>query len=376
MAKPTPDSVNKSLQQLIRGYQRDYAGRARASVGLESIERLIVKAKKLLKKARQLKGDRGRELHESVRKQLKLFVTERDAIAEAKFEAPELTKARGHSRLASYIAGRYRRNFAGRDRRTVDVTLLDELIADLVVLEDELRVLLEAEKKLEITSALNDVGAQLEMMRSERIAIEGAQESLSPEELGNRAGAQANQLMDAVRIHMAGHPRLSVDPVRARALIDGLERHATFLEAHPDVGNNAANAAVIRERLVVLEPELSKLDEAHAAGSFRERAGQLGAAANNIFALYKEHFAGQDRRTRNLRLAFDLCERLFDVERQMTALDERYDDDMNRGNLSVVRQRLSTYETESVAIAKARSEAQGGGNKGGDPLAGMITIDS
>lgn len=367
MSKPTYDSVLRTSDKLQRQYRVDYAGKPRHTRPLEPIERLIAKSRALAKKASRLAGPRGREIEKTVRERLALYEQERDAIAKARFEDPSVGELHRLSLQINRAVARYRRHFAGRDRLVVDLALLDAILADLAAARAPLEALLEGARSLELTGTLNLVETQLAVLGDERAQILQARREADPERLAAALVARLDRELDRVRVHFAGHHRLTCEPERLRAIATRLDALAAELAASPHADAHADARATAVEQLPGLRAEVDAIAATHAAARPRERAHALGAAANHIFGLYAEHFAGQNRATRNLRLLGDLCERLDAILGQMLALDP--DDPINAKNVGVVEDRLAAYEREWVEVAKARDAAR---PAGADPLAGLL----
>ena len=86
-----------------------------------------------------------------------------------------------------------------------------------------------------------------------------------------------------------------------------------------------------------------------------DRIGYLGGAANDVFSQYREHFAGQDRRSRDISLLAKLIEELWYLMGEMDRIDQDDGDDTNARNLSIVTDQLRMYDREYGEIAKVQS---------------------
>ncbi|TNF27487.1 MAG: hypothetical protein EP329_19330 [Deltaproteobacteria bacterium] len=369
MAKPTYDSVTSLSDKLHRQYSAEYAGKPRHTRPLEPIERLIVKARALLAKAAKLKGPRGREIEKTVRDRLGLYTTERDAIASARYEDPSVSEMHSLSQSINRALASWRRHFSGYNRLIVDLALLDRLVADLAAAKPRLEALMEVRRSLELTGALNTVETQLVLIADERSEIVKARKNATPEQLSAALAARANRCFDQVRVHFTGHTRATCEPDRLHAVVAQLRAVVADMRAAPDAEVHAANVQAIEERLPGLTTEADAIAESVAETSPRDRANLLGAAANRIFELYTEHFAGQSRLTRNLVLLSDMCDRLGSIRDQMERLLPD-DDTLTPNNLHIVETRLASYEQEWVEIAKAKASERPADT--GDPLGGFL----
>ena len=369
MAKPTYDSVGRLADKLHRQYQFDYAGKPRHTRTLEPIERLIGKMRGLADKATKLPGPKGRELEKIVKERLDLYLTERDAIASARFDDPSVAETHQLSQRINRALALWRRHFAGRDRLVVDVALLDAIRADLAAAQPRLAALLEQKRSLELSGALNTVETQLMLIADERGEIDKARRGAPPDRQTAALAARANLCLDEVRVHFTGHTRVSCEPARLRAVVRRLEAIAAEMRAPEHAATHAANLALITERVPPLAAEAEAIEAAQAAAAPRDVANVLGAAANRIFELYSEHFAGQSRGTRNLGLLGDLCDRLGSIREQMERLLGE-EDTVTPNNLHIVESRLAAYEQEWVEISKVKAgEAKGTPE---DPLGGWL----
>jgi hypothetical protein len=357
VAKPTPNSVQQASNKLHRRYQNEYAGHARHTRSLEPIEMLIQKSERLIKQARKLKGQPGKDVLKVVLERFSLYRNERDAIAAAKFESPELRGARRTVRRADRAIQVYRRHFAGKSRQTRRPALLDALVATLADAKATLTPVVQSEKKLELTGALERVNSQLLLMGDEQGELKKVLDALDASEREARSLSLARDVFDSYRVHFAGHARASAEPDRLADLIARLDTIATDLAASAWASQNAVDYAALTDQRGEYAAELEAIQATHAEAHPRDVTGALGAAANDIFALYQDHFAGQSRSTRNPRLMSEMCDRLTSIHTQMEALQTRSDDPVNAKNLGVVEGRLATYEDEWAAIVAAKREA-------------------
>lgn len=240
----------------------------------------------------------------------------------------------------------YLRHFADRPRATRDLALLTEVLGAL----ERLRRVADAEQ----ASTVASIRARFE---DERVRIAAARFAGTVVERVGRTAALANTQLQAYRDHFAGQPRLSRRAPRLRRMIDELSRvqaQMSSLSPGPDEADTLRrNLRVVGDALASWRAELVQVEEAQRGASTEERAGALGAAANGVFAVYREHFAGQDRATRDLALLGVLLDRLDDVAWEMEDLDAATGNAVNRQNLAIVRERLGIYDREHDAIGAA-----------------------
>lgn len=352
MAKATILSVQTLSDKLQRRWDREFAGKPRHTRDLRELEHLIEKAAVLVKKAKVLKGEKGEELQRVVKERLELYVKERDAIAVAQFERPEIGEIHNLGLSVERALAVWRRHFAGRDRRTRDLGLLDAAIARLAAgLQrlDELKGVPEVKQ-----DQLPDLFGQLEVMRDERNEIDKLRRQMSPNDRAMSLLAEAQSALDRYRVLFAGQARTT-------GRVEVLDRIVGSLEACRvalvELGDEAQrqNIEVIEQNLRAYHNERALIADAAAKVLVRDKTNHLGAAANQMFQLYAQHFAGKERQSRDLKLLTDLCDRLTEVADQMALHDAAHGEPLNRKNLAIVDDRLRRYEAEWIEIAKVKA---------------------
>jgi len=354
MAKPTNLSVMTLSDKLHRRWTREFAGKPRHTRDLKELEHLIEKAAVLAKKAKQLPGEKGDEVEKVVRERLTLYVTERDAIAEAQYDRPEVGEIHTLGMRIERCLAVWRRHFAGRDRRTRDLTLLELTIARLgpaLVRLEELKEMPEVK-----ADQIPGLVGQLEVMKDERSEIEKLRRAMSVDDRAISHLAEAQSALDRYRVLFAGQPRTTGRLDNLDVILRSLERSRAGLAEIADE-KHAQNITVLDQNLASYRVERGLIAEAHEKVSVRDKTNHLGAGANQMFQLYQQHFAGQDRVTRDLKLLSDLCDRLTDLAEQISSHDAAHAEPINRKNLPIVEDRLRRYEGEWIEIAKAKAAA-------------------
>lgn len=378
MAKATTESVITLSDKLQRRWEREFAGKPRHTRDLKELEHIIEKTAGLAKKAAQLKGEKGAEIQKVVRDRLALYVKERDAIAEAQFERPEIGEIHGLGQTVERSLAVWRRHFAGRDRKSRDLGRLDPAIASLAVALTRLEELKDMPEVKE--DQLPNLVGQLELMKGERQEIEKIRLEMTPEERATSMLAEAQSALDRYRVLFAGQPRTTGRLETLDSILGSLMRCREALVAVGEA--QATNVTVVDQNLASYRNEHALITEALAKVPVRDRTNHLGQAANQMFQLYQEHFAGKQRTTRDLKLLSDICDRLTEVAIQMADHDARHAETVNRKNLPIVEDRLRRYEAEWIEINKAKAqEAQAQGVQApstppttGSPLAGRAPL--
>ena len=176
----------------------------------------------------------------------------------------------------------------------------------------------------------------------------------------------ANLQFTAYRAHFAGKPRVSRRPALLERIVATLDRirdkMTSLVIAGVDVETNEKNLAIVNERQGAYRAELANVEQARSGASIFELIDALGQAANAVFEEYAQHFAGQDRKTRNLEQLTDMCDRLQELERQMTQLGAAYDHVMNARNINIVQDTALTYQAEWERVREVQAGATSSGS--------------
>lgn len=352
MAKATPQSVMSLSDKLHRRWTREFAGKPRHTRDLKELEHIIDKASVLAKKAKQLPGEKGDEVEKVVRERLALYVTERDAIADAQYTRPEVAEIHALGADIDRALAVWRRHYAGRDRRTRDLALLERTIASLARALQRLDALKEQPEVK--ADQLPNLFGQLEIMKDERNEIDKLRRQMSADDRAVSLLAEAQSALDRYRVLFAGQARTTGRVEVLDHIIASLERCRAGL-AELDAEKHAANLAVIDQNIAGYKAERPQIAEANDKVGPRDKTNHLGVAANQMFGLYQQHFAGQERQSRDLKLLSDVCDRLTEVAIQMALHDKASAEAINRKNLPLVEERLRRYEAEWIEIAKVKA---------------------
>jgi hypothetical protein len=127
--------------------------------------------------------------------------------------------------------------------------------------------------------------------------------------------------------------------------------------SNPELQNNAKNAEIVQGRLDFYQSELIEIRKSRETAQFEDLVGALGGAANQVFDEYKQHFAGHDRKSRELARLSKLCDQLYEVAHQMDDLDRVKENATNVANLNIVLDNLNMYENEFDEITKVQRSA-------------------
>lgn len=358
--KATLDSIKAQSDKLHNRWNREFAGKPRHTRNLPDLEKILEKAATLVKKAKGIPGEKGDALEKVVAERWQLYRTERDAIAEAQFERPEIAEIHGLGQTIDRALAVWRRHYAGRDRRTRDLPRLEDLIAILSTAIPRLEALKDHPEVNK--DSLVSLRGQLEVLKDEKNEIDKLRKAADPSTRAMTLVAEAQSALDQFRVHFARQARACCSPHRLKRLIATLERVSAELPAlAPDEPTareqHDKNLGVLAAHLATWRQELPQIELARATVPPRDLTNQLGALANHLFQVYQRDFAGKPRSTRNLQLLSEINDRLAELLDMMSEHDAATAEPINRKNVPVVDERLRRYEAEWIEIAKAKTEA-------------------
>lgn len=360
MAKTTLKEIRKRADEIQRRYQANYAGHPRISRDPDALESMVQQIDQLLLRLKRLPANQQMQISRTLRDNRNLYAREAKAIREAQATGPEAMYAHHLASWANFASARYRRNFAGQNRATRDALLLNEMIEDLerlVPLISDQRTRVDS---TELKEAHESAQQNLNLYRSERDAVRSAQRQGTPEQQADLLARLANDQFKIYTDHFAGKSRMSRRPALIERMLNNLEHIHERMQALTaeglTEGSNTQNTEIVRGRLEGYRKELEEIRNTKSTAAFDDLVNALGEAANNIFAEYREHFAGQDRATRDLDLMNRLCEGLYDIARQMDDLDRVRDHDTNQSNLGIVLDNLRMYDREFDQIRAVQQQ--------------------
>lgn len=353
MSNETLSALKDEADSIYQAYQSLFAGQPRATRDPAQLEALITRLRALLNDGRTLLDKRGRDpalssVLETARENLQRYNEELSAIKNAQANPFTVEAARLASR-ANRVFDTYNRHFAGQSRETRDFRLLEELI-------DELRDLAEAMKPIAqrgVDSAIGDldtVESQIGLYEEEIDRIRGARATGTQEEQASRLAHLANAQFALYNAHFAGRSRTTRRPELLHRMIANLEDYQRGMKTLAQSGHssqsNRNNIGIVSKNLDMYRDELKAIKKVRADISARDLAGALGGAANEEMALYREHYAGKDRRGRDLEQLGTICDELRNLQLQMLRIADAIEIDFNTKNIGVVEEARSMYEAE------------------------------
>lgn len=362
MTKPTFKSLKTEAEAIYQTYDARFAGKSRATRDLDLLDSLIERLQAVISQGRnQLNGSRDPALLsvvEMATNNLQIYQNERQAIVEAKAAGPTTHAVSRLATLANMTFARYHRHFAGKQRGTRDIGLLEDIIAVLESLREEF----EAHRAEDATNVVQNVRViddNLEMYRSELEHILTARRAGTNNEQADRLATIANEQFKVYRDQFAGKSR----PSRRPELLDRVIHQLRAVELEMvrlqkqglSSDANRRNIDIVRQNLEMYENEAREIRKARAGLTDEQLAGTLGGAANEVMAEYREHFAGKERRTRDLDLLSKLCDQMGEICRQMNELEQTSGIEMNSKNLEIVIDTLQMYEQEYRYVEEAKA---------------------
>lgn len=355
--------VQKRLEANDGIYSARFAGQSRTTRDLDLLDTLIATAQKLATEARAVadKPAQRKELVAEAERQLELYRSERTLIAQMRQQHGEAgIEAAVLGTRANIVFHRYARHFAGQSRSTRDGTLMADMIEQLLGIQGDMQALLARKPGLQqVKDDLGVVAGRIQQFEEERRNIGAAQSDGTRDQQATGLAGTANNLFAQYRGNFADLPRVTRRPERLARMIEALTQVGERMKALQQQGladeHNDRNIAIVAERLAAWQSELTAIRAERQKSTPATLASDLGSAANAEFEAWRQHFAGQSRKTRDLNRLRDILDRLDDVERQMQRLEEVHGRADNRRNLEIVRDTLVTYIGEWEEIEKAQA---------------------
>lgn len=362
MKKTTLKQLRDEAQEIYGEYGARFAGKPRATRDISALESIIERLEDVVKRARQLKnGGQNPALSsflEQALENLETYERERENIADVQAQGPAVVEGSQLATWANLLFGQYFRHFAGQSRATRDLGLLNEIISELELIQSQMKRL-EAETGVESVSAdLGTVEENLGLYRDERDNILDARKDGTLEQQASYLALVANEQFGVYNFHFGGRPRISRRPGLLHRVIANLESIRDEMVALEEKGfeseQNRNNIDLINTQIETYREEFDQVQEAKRQTPADELVGSLGRAANEAMAQYSEHFAGEDRASRDLELLSRICDELLDVGRQMRELKSTIESQANERNLNIVLDNVLLYQDEYEQIREVQ----------------------
>jgi regulator of replication initiation timing len=252
----------------------------------------------------------------------------------------------------------YSAEFAGQSRLSRDVSSLDRILKRTQSIVERVEQIPTAARGPDLVRLRDAATQSLALYQAERAAIVRAQEVGPTFEQFSAEATNANFVFARYGRHFAGKDRATRDVALLGELVEDLKqiekRMSAVLEEQktPDFERDRQ---VVRENLAQYQKEIELIEQAQTAGTPEEQASILATLANNQFAVYQAHFAGEPRVSRRPALLMRVVSTLKKIRERMVALREGgLDVDFNAKNIAIVEDRLRVYETELGEVRKVR----------------------
>lgn len=357
---PTVQETREGIAQNDALYAMHFSGHSRLTRDLALLDGMLASARQLLQDAREAKGEARKELLATVQKQIELYGSERTAIAEAKRAVgPAGVAVAQVIERSSYAAHRYTRHFANQERGSRDAGMLLDVITELQAMKDEVDVHRQTLSEDGFADDVEVLERRIDLFLKERRAIAEARTEDTRDAQSGVLARAANTMFALYREGFAGQKRVSRRPELLARMIESLEDIRDRMEAlvaqgfHDD--QHDRNHEIVLGRIEAWQTEVDAIREARRAAALPDLVDELWTAAQAELATYGEHFAGMTRKTRDLDKLRGICDRLDEIERQLTALAQvQAWTELDR-HLSTTRDALSLYQREYDEIVKAQA---------------------
>lgn len=351
---PSVETLKSQADAIHTRYRRGFAGKTRATRSLPELDTILAEMKTL-----SLTIPSGATaLRTEVDGWLKIYTDEREAIAQIVAGGPDALRAWRLVEWAETNFLRYLRDFGGQERLTRDNWLLNEMVARQSKWLEELGPLAAKVQDARLSSQLEQVAKNLDLMRSETQAIPAGRRALSANEYARVLASLANGQFALYRRHFAERPRFSRRPALLKRILGALEDIERGMIAVRDLGvktdAHVGNLVKVSERVKHHRGELKAIEETRNVTAATQVAGGLGDDANRAFNDYKTNFANRSRALVDNKLLGEITDRLHEIAAAMDEAQAERPVDANLKNLTIVLETVKAYEREWKAIRDAQ----------------------
>ncbi len=268
-----PFSVLATRANLVFArYVRNFAGQSRSTRDALLLEELIDELVKVDAGMTELAGPTPKPAFagdvELVRKNIKMYRAEAEAISTAQTTGTPEDRANLLATLANNAFALYRAHFAGAPRTTRRPALLVRIIDNLEIFEDRMQRLTDGGLDAEFNRKNTEiVRSQLEMYRTELTEIRTARRQTKMEDLMGMLGGAANELFEEYRTGYAGKDRSKVDRDKLGVICDKLHeilRQMEDLSTAESSEMNEGNQKIVRDQVTHFEHEFEQITAAQA----------------------------------------------------------------------------------------------------------------
>ncbi len=252
----------------------------------------------------------------------------------------------------------YGKDFAGHSRMTRDISQLDRMIKRAQSVAERADAIPEAARGPELARLRDAASQSMSLYQNEREAIVRAQAVGPAFEQFSMEATSANLVFARYGRHFAGQNRGTRDIALLGDMAEQLKQIDKRMSQLLESGKNAdleRDREVVRQNLANYQKEIELIETAQKTGSDDEIASNLATLANEQFAAYQTHFAGEPRISRRPALLMRIISTLKKVRGDMEAVQKRgFAEEYNAKNMGIVDDRLKTYEQELAEVRKLR----------------------
>jgi hypothetical protein len=362
MATPLEKSLSEELERISANYEAQFAGQSRTTRNLDELDAIVQRTRELVSRIdsvpEAVRPPELQRLHETAQANLELYKRERELIVQARNAPPEMDDFAPLAAGANFVFALYARHFAGHPRASRDVGLLDEMTSELERIGKGMKAIVLQTTDPSFRKDLELVESSREMYKRERTEIEKAQADGTPEERASLLAELANGQFRNYQTHFAGRSRGTRRPallVRMVAQLKQIQDRMRKLKvAGLKTEHNDRNIGIVTDQIAMFENELAEIRKVRKDTTLPDLMGLLGGAANESFAEYRKDFEGKDRKTRDMLVLSDICDRLGEIRRQMDELSRTGPNENNDRNLEIVNAQLQGFEREWEMVKKVQ----------------------
>lgn len=366
MSRQKVEELQEKVNAVSQRYDARFAGKPRATRQLSELDEITADLESLIEEGQGLhNGDNTllREVLSTATNNLEMYKAERVEIENVQAKGPEAVAGAKLATWANFVFDEYHRHYAGKNRATRDIGRLEEMVAELEGVREDMLALLAKRADLDSTRKdIETIESNLDLYEGELDNILNARRLGTREEQASGLASAANEQFKVYTSQFAGKGRSTRRPALLDRVIKNLEGILNEMRLLNSKGyrsqHNTKNIEIVQQNLKLYRDEVAAIRDARAQQSVDDLAGLLGGAANDVMSEYRDNFAGKSRATRDLALLSRLCDEMYEIALQMRSVqDEKPDLDMNNRNLSIVIDNLIVYQSEFRAIEEAKGQS-------------------
>ncbi len=258
------------------------------------------------------------------------------------------------------LEAQYENTYSGKDRHTVELGPIEELVArtdKAIASLEALGAFTAGENAANLHNAMKDRKA---FFLREINMIKSAKEMGPAFERFSAEGTAANFVFDRYVRHFAGQSRDTRDLGLCKELVEelkGIKKRMLAVGGKKIPESLERDVELVSQNIERYQTEAVEIPKAQLTGTAEQQADRLAMLANNQFAIYQKFFAGQSRVSRRPGLLVRVIDNLKRYRTAMFELKNKgLNSDSNAGNIGIVDGRIQAYEKELAEIRKVRSQ--------------------